>query len=589
MASLLLIWRQIQRASQAAKARLALLVKQYRWISSPWTEAAGLLLLALSLNLIGNDRTSLWDRDEPRYAQCAREMRASGDYLHPSFNGEPRYQKPILSYWLMQVGVFVGGDNPFGNRLMSACFGAGSCVLVWRLGRRMFGDSAGRIAGFAMASAPLVIIESKLATTDASLCFFLTLSYAAGWELTQRASRGWAATLWVSLALAILTKGPVAPAFLVSSAVCSWLWCGRPALAWDRLNLRWGLSLLVLLVAPWYLTIAWLSRGDFYRVAVGQQLVNRALEQLESHGGFPGYYVLTTFLSFFPWSVFLPLGLRLLWQQRKLNRSFGYLAGWVLGPLPILELFHTKLIHYYLPAIGGCALVVGWALEQVASSELNLRRWRFGRLALGLLMGIGSVVAVTLLAAVFIAPSELRLPMIVVAVIIAATVLVSAEELRRAATRRAWPILVGGTACAFLLLTGWLLPNLEHRRLTPQVAARLAEVCRETSAQPMLWTFQPPGLVYEFGSPIPIRRDIPWMDRLVHETGAVVAPLLDWEIEALKKDPRLTLERHGEVTGLNIERGKTQTVELVVIRPAPASLLGRPSVDVAIGQKPLIK
>ena len=60
--------------------------------------------LALALNLAGNDRVGLWDRDEPRYATCTREMRARGDWLHPTFNGQPRYHKPILIYWLMRAG-----------------------------------------------------------------------------------------------------------------------------------------------------------------------------------------------------------------------------------------------------------------------------------------------------------------------------------------------------------------------------------------------------------------------------------------------------------------------------------------------------
>ncbi len=76
-------------------------------------EPALIALLALTLNLAGNGRVSLWDRDEPRYAQCVREMRARGDWINPSFNAEPRYHKPILIYWLMRAGFALGGDNPF--------------------------------------------------------------------------------------------------------------------------------------------------------------------------------------------------------------------------------------------------------------------------------------------------------------------------------------------------------------------------------------------------------------------------------------------------------------------------------------------
>ena len=58
-------------------------------------------LLALTLNLAGNGAVGLWDRDEPRYAVCVREMRARNDWVFPTYNAEPRYHKPVLIYWLL--------------------------------------------------------------------------------------------------------------------------------------------------------------------------------------------------------------------------------------------------------------------------------------------------------------------------------------------------------------------------------------------------------------------------------------------------------------------------------------------------------
>src|SRR5215472_14982558 len=85
-----------------------------------WLEPVVLASLALALNLAGNDRTGLWDRDEPRYAVCVREMRSRGDWINPTFNGEPRYHKPVLIYWLTGLSTALAGDNPFGVRLVSS-------------------------------------------------------------------------------------------------------------------------------------------------------------------------------------------------------------------------------------------------------------------------------------------------------------------------------------------------------------------------------------------------------------------------------------------------------------------------------------
>src|SRR4051794_38931420 len=86
-------------------------------------EAVLVGLLALTLNHAGNARISLWARDEPRYAGCTREMRASGDWLRPTFNAEPRYHKPVLIYWLMMAGTAAGGGNPVRAPRASALWG----------------------------------------------------------------------------------------------------------------------------------------------------------------------------------------------------------------------------------------------------------------------------------------------------------------------------------------------------------------------------------------------------------------------------------------------------------------------------------
>src|SRR3954469_3995665 len=150
-----------------------------------WLAPVMIAALALCINLAGNSGTGLWDRDEPRYAVAVREMRASGNWLIPSFNGEPRYHKPILIYWLMGLGTAIGGDHPFGARLASALAGAGTCVLSWLLARRMLGARAGLLAGLMLAVAPVAVAESKLATTDATLALWLVGWQCCLWDVAR--------------------------------------------------------------------------------------------------------------------------------------------------------------------------------------------------------------------------------------------------------------------------------------------------------------------------------------------------------------------------------------------------------------------
>src|SRR4051794_35596330 len=271
-------------------------------------EAVLVGLLALTLNHAGNARISLWDRDEPRYAGCTREMRASGDWMHPTFNAEPRYHKPVLIYWLMLAGTAIGGDSPFGARLVSAVAGTATVLLIWAWGCRLLGNRGGRLAALVLATAPIVVAESKLATTDATLTFLVVGCQFALWELARRPSRLAAAGFWVLLGLAVLTKSPAGPVLILASGVASWWW-GGPASCWRRLHWRWGPLLALAVALPWNVAILLRSQGAYYNVAVGYHIIQRATTGIEEHGAFPGYYVVTGLATFYPWSALLPAAL----------------------------------------------------------------------------------------------------------------------------------------------------------------------------------------------------------------------------------------------------------------------------------------
>src|SRR5262249_391951 len=151
------------------------------------------------------------------------------------------------------------------------------------------------------------------------------------------------------------------PAFVAAAAAlaCWWSWPAPPR---ARLNLRWGLASLVVLTCPWFVAVTIASHGEFLRFAVGRQILDRVASDLETHGGFPGYYSVFSALVFYPWSALMPAAFVGAWARRRLDPALGYLLGWTIGPLILLECFRTKLIHYYLPAFPSCALLVAWLI-----------------------------------------------------------------------------------------------------------------------------------------------------------------------------------------------------------------------------------
>jgi 4-amino-4-deoxy-L-arabinose transferase-like glycosyltransferase len=535
--------------------------KRLRW--DP-IEPFAIVIVSLMLNLVGNGRTGLWDRDEPRYAVCVREMRERGDWIFPTFNGEPRYHKPILIYWLMGLTTALAGENPFGVRLVSSIAGAGMVLGVWWLGRRMYGPRGARLAALVMATAPILIAESKLATTDAALALWLLGCQASLWVLGRRPSGVAAALFWVCLSLATLTKGPIGPV-LIAAASLGARCCGWPLLAWTRLHWRRGLAGFALATAPWYILISLASAGEFLRFAIGRQIVGRLASDVETHGGFPGYYPAISALVFYPWSALLPAALVGAWARRKSDRNLGFLLGWAIGPLLLLECLRTKLIHYYLPAFPACALLIAWLVLSVTAEGVNIRRRPLGRLAMSLVVGIALVGIVVLIAGTMLAPAPLRMAMLLVAAIIGAGTLAGFSAFQQGASERAIYSLAASWALIMAIVTGWLIPAGEPYRTSRVLGEKLASLAAKLKIEPVLLEHQEPGIVYALGHPIALTRDRDCFFAHLKGGKSVLTVALPSEIDVMRKHFGLVVEPVDQVEGFILTKGQQKTLQIAVV------------------------
>ncbi len=545
----------------------------------------GLLIacLALTLNLAGNGRVGLWDRDEPRYAACTREMRGRDDWIRPTFNGQPRYHKPILIYWLMRGGMALGGDNPFGARLVSAVAGALTCLVVWRLGRSIAGGDAGLLAALALATVPIMVVESKLATTDATLALLVVTAQGCLWGLARRDSPRLAAGFWASLALAVLLKGPVGPALVAAAGAGSWWW-GGPTACWRRLRWRWGLPLFLAITIPWYAAVGVASGGEFFRFAVRTQIVQRMATGMEQHAGFPGYYLAMTLAMFYPWSALIPAAFLAAWTRRRADPAAGFLLGWIVGPMVVLECFGTKLVHYYLPAFPACAILVAGLVAEMIRRRLALRDWPLGGLGLRLLgaVGVGGSIVVIVLTLNF--PRPLLAPGLTIALLIVAGTIRARVWLARGETRASARGLVATWAVVMGLFGGWFLPAAEPYRLSRLVGERLAALSGRSGVRPGIMTYQEPGVIYALGRPATDVRGYDEMFAEVRRGGPLLVPLLPVEVAEIRGDPRFVLEPFDVLSGYNVNKGASTTLQFAVVRAAPSRLAAA-----APGEQPLVE
>src|SRR5271156_5055294 len=173
-------------------------------------------MLAALLYLPGLGRPALWEPDEGRYAEIAREMVVSGDYVTPRDDFELYFEKPPLVYWAEAAAIGIFGVNEFAVRLPAALFSIGQVVVTAALAEAMFGATAGFFAALALTLSPLVFGFARFATLDPALSFFLTAALAAFYvavhddSFSQPSARRWMLLSAAMLALGTLAKGPVA-------------------------------------------------------------------------------------------------------------------------------------------------------------------------------------------------------------------------------------------------------------------------------------------------------------------------------------------------------------------------------------------
>ena len=337
---------------------------------------AVVILLALAALM---PTTMFWDRDEAFYARTAVEMLETGNYLVPHYNGEIFAHKPPLIYWLMAGSMAVFGENEFAARFISAPATAATAFLLFLIGRRIFGRTAGFWAMLLYPSSLLVAYLGVTAMLDATLIAFICLAMWAYVELVYDGTRpkAMAVVFGVAIALSMLTKGPVGPAVVIPAVAISWLMLGhgqRPAFATMvlfALSSVGGLGLFLL----WAVPANMMSGGELYEAGVGVHIVGRFLQPMEGHGGSGvlGYlatlpvYLPVILIGISPWIMHLPAAARAIFSGTLGNRTDRVvLLSWFVPAFVVFSLAATKLPHYVAPVFPALALAVAAFLVQPA-------------------------------------------------------------------------------------------------------------------------------------------------------------------------------------------------------------------------------
>jgi 4-amino-4-deoxy-L-arabinose transferase-like glycosyltransferase len=307
--------------------------------------------VALSLFLwLGH--SPLFDVDEGAFSEATLEMFQRGDFLSTYLNGEPRYDKPILIYWLQAASVALFGVSELSFRLPSALCAAAWVALTFAFARRRFGMERALLAAGIMGTSLGVHVIGRAATADALLNMLIAASLYAAWIHLETGRRLWLYAAFTAIALGVLAKGPVA--ILIPLAVTFvFCWLRRDLRLWLRtvFDLR-GLCLFAVIALPWYAIILYKEGAGFVQGFFIKHNVSRFSGPLQGHAGSLFYYVPVLLAATLPFAALLVsvlLRIRQVWR----DDLQCYLLLWFAFVFLFFSVSGTKLPHYVLYGMSG--------------------------------------------------------------------------------------------------------------------------------------------------------------------------------------------------------------------------------------------
>jgi 4-amino-4-deoxy-L-arabinose transferase-like glycosyltransferase len=357
-----------------------------------------LLIVALAVPTVfaGLGQATLWETDEPLYVEASRQMVETGEVLTPFFNGEPRFQKPILFYWLSAAFYLVFGVSEWAARLPAALAGVASAIVLYGIGSRLASRAVGLMAAAALLTTFRVAVFSRQAVTDVPVLFFILLAlYGLIRTLDGLPEdRRYALLAWAGMALGVITKGPVG--LLPLAVWIPFLIVARRGDGFGRLHPAVGIPVFAVVAAPWYAYMVWQHGAAYLEVSLLSEVVDR-MSATDFGGPRRGllYYFSVWPADAVPWTPFFLAAVGLLvarWSamDRQVRQLGVFACTWFVVIQLIFAFSVGKQPHYIIPSYPAMALLVALMFDQVPKLPGTLPRvaLRTSALVLGV-MAVG--------------------------------------------------------------------------------------------------------------------------------------------------------------------------------------------------------
>ncbi len=353
-----------------------------------------LLALGAAVYFVSLGNSAIWDANEAYYVETPREMLAAHDLVNPSFNYEPRFNKPVLSYWIVAglyklFGMSVGVQRlgiAVGAMLIVLC----AYLLAQALARRDEGthrlsaigyrSAAGAWAAAGLAAAPRLMMFGRRIFIDVWLTAFLSLTLTCFVlsEAYPAKRRRYLLMMYAAVGLGVLTKGPIAIA-LPGLAFAAYLIVQRELGRVREMLIPAGIVVVAAIVLPWYAALYHQHGWTYIRSFLVSENIERFTEGVgvRLHRG-AWFYLPVVFSDSFPWSMLLPAAAIAAWRSR--SRLQTLLWCWIVTIVAFCSYSAGKQDLYIFPIVPAVAALGGLAIER-GLTDNRWRGWLLGTLA----------------------------------------------------------------------------------------------------------------------------------------------------------------------------------------------------------------
>ena len=341
---------------------------------------AFVLLSTLLLAAAFQGSRGLFESTEGRYAECARQTRLTGHWGEPVLNGQPHWTKPPLTYMCIGAGISLLGTSTWAARAFLVPAFVLTVLLVYGLGRLLWGREAALYAAMVYGTSPLPAIAANCVSTDTLLVFWEACSMFLFWWAVRSGKKRCFLLMWAALGLGFLTKGPVSlmPLFGI---IPVHVMLRRRDRSVPAMFSPAGLAVFFVTGFSWYL-VEGLKHPGLIRYWLVDEVVKRNLEgKFQRNPEF--YYVFLVYLPLLlsgtgPWAVWLffkrkalplPRGRWRQWLRREAGMEWIFLILSLAVPFLLFSLSTSRLPFYLLPLFIPLSLAVGKGLAWLVAGD----------------------------------------------------------------------------------------------------------------------------------------------------------------------------------------------------------------------------